>query len=66
MEQHAKKSTMGRQRAEDRVQQSKRRDEEVMDFQKRRQGAEEAKLTRLRTLRLAKRRPTGNPGEGQG
>ena len=54
MEQHAKKSTMGRQRAEDRLIKSKRRDEEVMDFQKRRQGAEEAKLTRLRTLRLAK------------
>ena len=54
MEQHAKKSTMGRQRAEDRLIKSKRRDEEVMDFQKRRQGAEEAKLTRLRSLRLAK------------
>jgi len=54
LEQHAKKSTMGRQRAEDRLIKSKRRDEEVMDFQKRRQGAEEAKLTRLRTLRLAK------------
>lgn len=54
MEQHAKKSTMGRQRAEDRLIKSKRRDEEVMDFQRRRQGAEEAKLTRLRSLRLAK------------
>jgi predicted acylesterase/phospholipase RssA len=54
LEQHAKKSTMGRQRAEDRLIKSKRRDEEVMDFQKRRQGAEEAKLTRLRSLRLAK------------
>ena len=54
MEQHAKKSPIGRQRAEDRLNKSKRRDEEVMDFQKRRQGTEEAKLTRLRSLRLAK------------
>lgn len=54
MEQHAKKPAMGRQRAEDRLIKSKRRDEEVMDFQRRRLGAEEAKLTRLRSLRLAK------------
>ena len=54
MENPGSKAADARQRAEAKFTKAKQRDEEVMDFQRRRQEAEEAKLLRLRSLRLAK------------
>ena len=54
MEHQGSKASEARQRAEDKFAKTKKRDAEVMDFQRQRQNAEQAKLQRLRTLRLAK------------
>jgi len=48
------KSSEARLRAEDKFAKANRRDAEVMDFQRRIREDEEAKLLRLRSLRLAK------------
>lgn len=54
MEHQGSKSSEARQRAEDKFAKAKKRDAEVMDFQRQRQDAEQSKLQRLRALRLAK------------
>ena len=54
MEHQGSKAFEARQRAEDKFTKAKKRDTEVMDFQRQRQNAEEAKFQRLRALRLAK------------
>lgn len=54
MEHQGSKAFEARQRAEDKFAKSKKRDAEVMNFQRQRQDAEQTKLQRLRALRLAK------------
>lgn len=54
MEHQGSKSFEARQRAEDKFTKAKKRDAEVMNFQRQRQDAEQTKLVRLRALRLAK------------
>jgi hypothetical protein len=54
MEHQGSKAAEARQRAEGKFAKAKKRDAEVMDFQRQRQNAEQAKLQRLRALRLAK------------
>ncbi len=54
MEYTTSKSEEARRRAEEKFAKDKRRDEEVMTFQRQIQEAEAAKLLRLRALRLAK------------
>ena len=54
MEQQGSKASEARQRAEDKFAKAKKRDAEVMDFQRQRQEAEQSKFHRLRALRLAK------------
>ena len=54
MEHQGSKAFEARQRAEDKFTKAKKRDAEVMSFQRQRQDAEEAKFLRLRALRLAK------------
>ena len=54
MEHQGSKAFEARQRAEDKFAKAKKRDAEVMNFQRQRQDAEQTKLLRLRALRLAK------------
>ena len=54
MEDQRSKAFAARQRAEDKFAKAKKRDAEVMKFQRQRQDAEQTKLQRLRALRLAK------------
>ena len=54
MEHQGSKVFEARQRAEDKFAKANKRDAEVMDLQRQRQNAEQAKLQRLRALRLAK------------
>jgi hypothetical protein len=54
MEHQGSKALEARQRADDKFAKAKKRDAEVMNLQRQHQNAEQAKLQRLRALRLAK------------